>query len=173
MLLTFIAVFFKLCSFKLCSHKFILERVFKMTAKKKIAVIHGPNLNLLGLRETSIYGQETLDEINETLKRYADSKNVELTVFQSNSEGDILDELHKANEEAFGVVINPAAYSHTSVAIRDAISAIIPPVVEVHLSNIYSREEFRQKSLTASVCTGVVTGFGSYSYILGIKALIQ
>lgn len=167
-LLTFAAVFATLRS-HLKNHK----RAFNMANKKKITVIHGPNLNLLGMRETSIYGQETLEEINHTLKRYAESKGVELTVFQSNSEGEILNALHTANEEAYGVVINPAAYSHTSVAIRDAISAIVPPVVEVHLSNTYSREEFRQKSLTASVCAGVVTGFGSYSYILGMKALIR
>lgn len=140
---------------------------------KKITVIHGPNLNLLGSRETNIYGQETLEEINKTLKEYAELKEVELEIMQSNSEGTILDALHKANEDSYGVVINPAAFSHTSVAIRDAVSAIIPPVVEVHISNIYSREEFRAKSLTASVCSGVVMGFGAYSYILGIKALIK
>lgn len=141
--------------------------------KKRISIIHGPNLNLLGTRETDIYGSETLDEINEILTRYAESKNIELSIFQSNAEGSILDILHEQSEESYGFVINPAAYSHTSIAIRDAIRAITPPVVEVHLSNIYSREEFRTKSVTAGVCCGLISGFGSYSYILAIKALLK
>ena len=142
-------------------------------SKKKITVIHGPNLNLLGTRETHIYGTETLDEINNTLRRYASSENFDIELVQSNSEGKILDLLHKAHEDSYGIVINPAAFSHTSIAIRDAIAGIIPPCVEVHISNIHSREEFRASSVTAGACTGVITGFGSYSYILGIKSLLR
>ena len=144
-----------------------------MSKKKKITVIHGPNLNLLGAREPHIYGRETLEEINQTLFRYAESKNIELFIGQSNSEGAIIDLLHEAHKDSYGVVINPAAFSHTSVAIRDAIKSIIPPVVEVHISNIYTREDFRSTSITAPACAGLVTGFGSYSYILGMKALLK
>ena len=150
-------------------------RVFEMqnNNKKKITVIHGPNLNLLGSREPDIYGRETLDEINETLFKYAEEKNIELVIAQSNSEGALIDLLHEAHEDSFGVVMNPAAFSHTSIAIRDAIKAILPPVVEVHISNIHTREDFRSKSITAGACSGVVTGFGAYSYILGMKALLK
>jgi 3-dehydroquinate dehydratase II len=141
---------------------------------KKILVIHGPNLNLLGARETSIYGTTTLDEINCDLEKTAKEYNVSLSFFQSNHEGDIVDIIGKASKDGFAaIVINPAAYTHTSVAIRDALSAISIPAVEVHLSNIYKREEFRHQSLIAPACVGQVSGFGVQSYVLGLLAAVD
>jgi len=140
---------------------------------KIITIIHGPNLNKLGNREVDIYGRETLETMNKTLKAYVSSKGIELNIFQHNSEGDIIDTLHREEKTSSGFVINPAAYSHTSLAIRDAITANQRPVIEVHLSNIYAREEFRQHSVTAGACLGQITGFGCYSYILAIKALLE
>ena len=137
----------------------------------KILVINGPNLNLLGKRETDIYGDDTIDSINTELKKIAKDEKAAIEFFQSNHEGDIVDKINGA--DADGILINPAAYTHTSVAIRDAISAKNIPTVEVHLSNIYAREEFRHKSLVAPVVSGQVTGFGRYSYVLGIKALME
>lgn len=138
---------------------------------KKILVIHGPNLNLLGGREVAIYGKTTLAEINRELKAEASKLKVSLKVMQSNHEGDICDAIGKAGKSCAGILINPAAYTHTSVAIRDALLAASIPAVEVHLSNIYSREEFRSKSLTAAACIGQIAGFGKGSYLLGLKAL--
>ena len=129
---------------------------------KKILVINGPNLNLLGKRETSIYGEDTIDTINEAVTKEAAANGAEVEFFQSNHEGDIVDKI--AETQADGILINPAAYTHTSVAIRDAVSARELPTVEVHLSNIYAREEFRHKSLIAPVSTGQVSGFGKNSY---------
>lgn len=141
---------------------------------KKILVIHGPNLNLLGSRETSIYGTASLDSINAKLNEQAFLNKVELTIFQSNHEGDIVDIIGKSAKDGFSaIVINPAAYTHTSVAIRDAISAVNVPSVEVHLSNIYKREEFRHQSLIAPACVGQVSGFGVQSYMLGLSAAID
>lgn len=140
---------------------------------KKILVIHGPNLNLLGQREPGIYGKVTLAQINSELKKTAQKKGVSLKIVQSNYEGQIVDLIQKAKAKFSGVLINPAAYTHTSVAIRDAISASAIPTVEVHLSNIYSREEFRQKSLISPVAKGTVLGFGAKSYTLGLQALID
>jgi 3-dehydroquinate dehydratase II len=141
---------------------------------KKILVIHGPNLNLLGVRETSIYGTTTLDEINRDLEKTAKEYHVSLSFFQSNHEGDIVDIIGKAFKDGFAaIVINPAAYTHTSVAIRDALSAISIPTVEVHLSNIYKREEFRHQSLIAPACVGQVSGFGVQSYVLGLLAVVD
>ena len=137
----------------------------------RILVINGPNLDLLGKRETDIYGDDTIDSINTELKRIAREEKADIEFFQSNHEGDIVDKINGA--DADGILINPAAYTHTSVAIRDAISARNIPTVEVHLSNIYAREEFRHKSLVAPVVSGQVTGFGKYSYVLGIKALME
>ena len=134
--------------------------------------MHGPNLNLLGLREPEIYGQMTLERINEQLALKADALGVDLKYFQSNSEGALIDKLHEAREWAAGVVFNPGGYTHTSVAIRDAISAIGLPVVEVHLSNVHAREPFRQKSLIAPVCIGSIAGFGWRSYLLGLEGLL-
>ena len=139
---------------------------------KKVLVIHGPNLNLLGKREEDIYGKMSLEDIEKSLKSKAKELNLELESFQSNHEGEIVQKIQDAKESGFsGIVINPAAYTHTSVALRDAISAIDLPVVEVHISNIYAREEFRHTSLIAPVAAGQIAGFGSKSYILGLEAV--
>mgnify|MGYP001578924279 CR=1 FL=1 len=141
---------------------------------KKILVIHGPNLNLLGQRETDIYGKTTLAEIDAKLSELAKKNSVELVTLQSNHEGEIVDKIGNAPQEGIkAIVINPAAYTHTSVAIRDAVSAVKIPTVEVHLSNIYSREDFRQKSLIAPACKGQISGFGVDSYLLGLQAAIN
>lgn len=138
---------------------------------KKILIIHGPNLNLLGKREPDVYGKATLDEINKSLEARAKELGVLIEAFQSNHEGEIVQKIQDAKESGFGaIVMNPAAYTHTSVAIRDAVSAVDIPVIEVHLSNIYAREEFRNKSLIAPVAAGQIAGFGVNSYILGIEA---
>ena len=137
-------------------------------------MIHGPNLNLLGEREKEIYGQATLAEINTRLAELAQMNGIELNIVQSNHEGEIVDAIGRAPAEGVRVIIiNPAAYTHTSVAIRDAILAVRIPTIEVHLSNIYAREEFRHKSLIAPVSYGQITGFGVGSYILGLQAAIQ
>ena len=139
----------------------------------KIAVIQGPNLNMLGIREQNIYGPMTLDQIHEQMKGSAAQNGVELEFFQTNLEGEIVDKIQECLGTVDGVIINPAAYSHTGIAIADAISAISLPVVEVHISNIYKREEFRQTSITAKSCLGVITGFGPFGYHMGLIALIQ
>lgn len=136
----------------------------------RIGVIHGPNLNLLGSREVSVYGATTLDEIDQSLVAAAGDAH-EVRFFQSNSEGAIVDKLHEWRDWADGVIMNPGAYTHTSVAIRDAVSAVALPVVEVHLSHIHAREEFRKTSLIAPVCAGQISGFGPDSYLLGLRAL--
>lgn len=138
----------------------------------KILVIHGPNLDLLGKREPQIYGRVTLKQINAALQNFAKQNKVKLKIGQSNHEGEIVDIIGKAQGEFNAILINPAAYTHTSVAIRDAILASGAPTVEVHLSNIYSREDFRQKSLISPVAYGGVYGFGLNSYILGLQAAI-
>lgn len=140
---------------------------------KKILVIHGPNLSLLGKREPGIYGKTTLKEINASLTRLAKKNKVLLKIVQSNHEGDIVDLIGKAREKYDGLLINPAAYTHTSVAIRDAIAASGLTTVEVHLSNIYSREEFRHKSLVTPVAKGTILGFGPASYFLGLQAILD
>jgi len=140
-------------------------------AKKKILVIHGPNLNLLGDREKDIYGETTMQEIDRSLQDKASALSVDLKVVQSNHEGEIVDLIGTARKKFDGILINPAAYTHTSVAIRDALFASQLPAVEVHLSNIYKREEFRHHSMTAPACLGQVSGFGPDSYILGLEAL--
>jgi 3-dehydroquinate dehydratase-2 len=140
---------------------------------KKILVIHGPNLDLLGQREPGIYGKVTLKQINNELNKMAKKKKVGLKIVQSNHEGEIVDLIGKGKKNFNGLLINPAAYTHTSVAIRDAILASGLPTVEVHLSNIYSREEFRQKSLITGVAKGTILGFGLNSYVLGLLALID
>ncbi len=139
----------------------------------KIAVIQGPNLNMLGVREQHIYGPMTLDQIHEQMKSHAEQNGVELEFFQSNLEGEIVDKIQECLGEVNGIIINPAAYSHTSIAIADAIAAVALPTVEVHISNIYKREEFRQKSVTAVSSTGVITGFGPFGYHLGLISLTQ
>jgi len=140
---------------------------------KKILVIHGPNLNLLGQREPAVYGKVSLRQINAALKKIAHNRKVNLTIKQSNHEGKIVDLITKGRNIYAGLLINPAGYTHTSVAIRDAIAASGIPTVEVHLSNIYSREEFRQKSLISPVAKAAILGFGPKSYTLGLEALID
>jgi 3-dehydroquinate dehydratase-2 len=140
---------------------------------KKVLVIHGPNLQLLGTREPAVYGRVTLSRINNELKKIAKKRKVTLKIAQSNVEGEIVDLIGKSKNKFDGLLINPAAYTHTSVAIRDAIAASAIPAVEVHLSNIHSREEFRHKSLITSVVKGTILGFGQKSYTLGLEALID
>ena len=139
----------------------------------KIFILHGPNLNLLGTREPEVYGSMTLDDINEKMIALGKELGVEVTCLQSNHEGVLIDALHDARTWASGVVFNPGGYTHTSVALRDAISAIRIPVIEVHLSNVYAREEFRHTSLISAVCKGKVTGFGWRSYELGLRGLVD
>ena len=139
----------------------------------KILVIHGPNLNLLGQREPEVYGTVTIDDINAELEKLANTRGIALKIVQSNHEGDIVELIGKAPGAYDAILINPAAYTHTSVAIRDAVSAVSVPTVEVHLSNIYAREEFRHTSLIAPVARGQVSGFGKMSYLLGLEAAIS
>jgi len=141
---------------------------------KKILVIHGPNLNLLGQREQNVYGTTTLSEINSRLEALAKENSLELDFFQSNHEGEIVDTIGNAKEKGIqAILINPAAYTHTSVAIRDAVLAVNLPTVEVHLSNIYAREDFRHTSLIAPVSQGQISGFGINSYLFGLQAIIS
>ena len=139
----------------------------------KILIIHGPNLNMLGKREPDIYGATTLEEINAALTSKAKRLGAEVAFFQSNSEGEIVSNIQDAMSKFEGVVINPGAYTHTSVAIRDAILSSGLPVVEVHISNIHKREDFRQKSFVSGVALGVISGFGVNSYMLGLSGLVD
>jgi 3-dehydroquinate dehydratase-2 len=139
----------------------------------KVVVIQGPNLNMLGIREQNIYGPMKLEDIHAQMEGYAKQSNIEVEFFQSNLEGEIVDRIQECIDDAQGIIINPAAYSHTSIAIRDAIRAVQIPTIEVHISNIYAREEFRQKSLIAPVCAGQISGFGPFSYHLGMVAMTQ
>lgn len=139
----------------------------------KILVLHGPNLNLLGKREPGIYGEDSYHSINEMILKYAESKGVECEVYQSNHEGELIDKLHSVWDEGVeGVVLNAGAFTHYSYALRDAIAAVSLPCVEVHLSNVFKREEFRHHSVISPVCAGVISGFGKQSYLLGIDALL-
>jgi len=139
----------------------------------KILVIHGPNLNLLGKRETSIYGKTNLKTINDKILKKAESLKASVEFHQSDHEGEIVEMIGKSGKKFDCLVINPAAYTHTSVAIRDAISAVDTPVIEVHLTNIYAREEFRKISLISPVAKGAICGFGPDSYLLGIEAAVS
>ena len=139
----------------------------------QILVVHGPNLNLLGKREPEIYGLTTLEEINRQLLQLAEELNVELKIVQTNHEGVIVDHIQQAADDCQGILINPAAYTHTSVAIRDALATVALPTIEVHLSNIYAREDFRKVSLTAPVVTGQISGLGAAGYVWGLRALAQ
>ncbi len=139
----------------------------------QILVLNGPNLNLLGAREPEVYGADTLADIVAELRTYAAGRDAELRDVQSNSEGALVDALHDARTWADGVVFNPGAYTHTSIALRDAISAIELPVVETHLSNVHAREEFRHTSMLSAVCLGVVGGFGRHSYHLALDGLLR
>ena len=140
---------------------------------KKLLVIHGPNLNLLGKREPKVYGKISIQKIDQRLKALAKAHKVSLEIFQSNHEGEIVSKIGEAKGSYQALIINPAAYTHTSVAIRDAIAAVRIPTVEVHLSNIYAREEFRHTSLVAPVAKGQVSGFGAFSYELGFLAALD
>jgi 3-dehydroquinate dehydratase-2 len=140
----------------------------------KILVVNGPNLNLLGTREPDVYGHETLEQIMQALTKEASAKGVELETFQSNAEGSLIDRIHQAKQEdCAGIIINPGAYTHTSIALRDAISGIELPTVEVHLSNIHAREQFRQHSYIAPVAIGQICGFGALGYSLALRALMS
>lgn len=139
----------------------------------KILVINGPNLNLLGQREPDVYGSFSLDEIEAEMRELATSENISLDFFQSNHEGEIVTRIQEAEKDCQAMIINPAAFTHTSVAIRDALAAVSLPAVEIHLSNIHARESFRNESYTAPVAAGVITGFGKDSYLLGLRAAIS
>jgi 3-dehydroquinate dehydratase II len=140
---------------------------------RKILLLHGPNLNLLGTREPDVYGRMSLEDINAAALEHARSRHAELRAEQSNHEGALIDMLHVARNWADGVVFNPGAYTHTSIALRDAVSAINLPVVEVHLSNIHARESFRHTSMLAPVCVGQIAGFGWRGYLLAVTALLD
>ncbi len=139
----------------------------------KAMIIQGPNLNMLGIRDPRIYGPVKLETIHENIKKHAEQLKIEVDFFQSNYEGEIVDKIQECLGQYDGIIINPAGYSHTSVAIRDAISAVNLPTIEVHISNIHGREDFRQKSLTASVCAGVIAGFGPIGYHLALQGIVQ
>jgi 3-dehydroquinate dehydratase-2 len=138
---------------------------------QSILILHGPNMNLLGEREPGIYGEITLEEIDRRLVQHGEQLGLAVRTFQTNSEGGLIDALHDARHWAVGVVFNPGGYTHTSIALRDAVAAIKLPVVEIHLSNIYGREDFRHQSVIAPVCAGTISGFGWRSYLLGLDAL--
>lgn len=142
------------------------------TARKPLLVIHGPNLNMLGTREPEVYGTTTLADIDANLAKLATELGWSLETFQSNGEGDLVTRIQQAATRNAGIVINPGAYTHTSVAIRDAVAAVAVPTVECHLSNIHKREEFRHRSLIVGVAAGQVMGFGADSYLLALRALV-
>lgn len=139
---------------------------------KRVLVINGPNLNLLGTREKEVYGSETLEDIAKKVNSEAEKLNVDLSFVQTNHEGEIIDKIHEVRGKVDVIIINPGAYTHYSIAIRDAIKAVEIPAIEVHLSNIHAREEFRSKSVIAPVCKGQISGFGSNSYILALNAAV-
>jgi len=144
-----------------------------LPGKQRFLVIHGPNLNLLGMREPQIYGSLTLEEINRQLTEEAQASNVEIKIVQTNHEGVMVDAIQDAVGQFAGIIINPAAFTHYSIAVRDAIAAVDLPVIEVHLSNIYSREEFRHHSVIAPVVTGQISGLGFRGYLLALTAMID
>jgi 3-dehydroquinate dehydratase-2 len=139
----------------------------------KLVVIQGPNLNMLGAREQQVYGPMTLEQIHTQMKDFADQNNIEIEFFQSNLEGELVDKIQECYGEANGIIINPAAYTHTSIAIRDAISAVNLPTIEVHISNIHRREEFRKENMIAAVCASSVVGFGPFGYHLAMMGMLQ
>ena len=139
----------------------------------KVLVLNGPNLNLLGSREPGVYGSDTLEALEKRVKDYGRSKGVSVDAFQSNNEGELVTRIGKAAGVYDGIILNPAAFTHTSVALRDALQAVRVPCVEVHLSNVYARESFRHTSLTAAACLGQIAGFGVQGYLLAIDALVS
>ena len=140
---------------------------------KKILIINGPNLNLLGNREDDIYGKDSLDKIKSDCEKKGIEKKLEIIFFQSNNEGEIIDKVHEVNDKFDGLIINPAAFTHSSIAILDSLRAINKPKIEIHLSNIYAREEYRKKSITSEGVDGLICGFGGNSYLLGIEAICK
>ncbi|BCA94145.1 3-dehydroquinate dehydratase [Legionella antarctica] len=141
---------------------------------KKILVIHGPNLNLLGAREPSIYGSSSLTQINTNLAKEANQAGIQLTCYQSNSESDLIQTIHQASiDKVHYIILNPAAFTHTSIAIRDALSAVAIPFIEVHISNIYSRESFRHQSYFSDIAKGIISGLGVQGYLLALQAIIE
>ncbi len=144
-----------------------------MRKTRKILVIHGPNLNMLGKREPEVYGSATLEEINLHLEKTGEKTGVVVETFQSNYEGAIIEKIHDIPDNFHGLIINPAAYTHTSIAIRDAILLLDIPVIEIHISNIYKREPFRHKSMIADIATAQISGFGMHGYIMALKAIIK
>lgn len=138
---------------------------------KRVLVIHGPNINLTGTREKDIYGEVNYEEINNIIKREASKLDIAVKIQQSNSEGEIINFIHSAQNNFDAIIINPAAYTHYSLAIMDALGAVQIPAIEVHISNIYNRDEFRRTSVTAGKCIGQITGFGPYSYVLALNAI--
>ena len=140
---------------------------------KKILIINGPNLNLLGNREDDIYGKDSLDKIKSDCEKKGIEKKLEIVFFQSNNEGEIIDKIHEVNDKFDGLIINPAAFTHSSIAILDSLRAINKPKIEIHLSNIYAREEYRKKSITSEGVDGLICGFGGNSYLLGIEAICK
>ncbi len=139
----------------------------------KILLLNGPNLNMLGLREPEKYGNQTLSYIEEELNKKAKNLDVELTCKQTNHEGALIEEIQQANGKFDGIILNAGGYTHTSVALRDAIAAVSTPIVEIHLTNIHGREDFRHNSLISPVCIGQISGFGAYSYDLGLNAIVE
>ncbi len=139
----------------------------------KIFIINGPNMQLLGKREPEVYGSESLEDVQINIAKFAESLNLETEFFQSNHEGDIVDKIGNAGDDIAGIIINPAAYTHTSVAIHDALKGIAKPAIEVHLSNIHNREGFRHNSLTAPACVGQICGFGTQGYKLAVEAMAK
>ncbi len=140
---------------------------------KKILIINGPNLNLLGNREDDIYGKDSLDKIKSDCEKKGIEKKLEVIFFQSNNEGEIIDKIHEIHDKYDGLIINPAAFTHSSIAILDSLRAINKPKIEIHLSNIYAREEYRKKSITSEGVDGLICGFGGNSYLLGIEAICK
>jgi 3-dehydroquinate dehydratase-2 len=142
-----------------------------MAEPKRILVLHGPNMNLLGFREMNVYGAKPLEEMDADIKKRAESLNMEVRTLQSNSEGQIIDAIHEHRSWASGIVINPGGLTHYSISLRDALTAVRLPVVEVHISNIFAREEFRKQSVISPVCVGVISGLGGFGYELALNAI--